>query len=413
MKISEKTKQKNVDYMCDEIKHVIVEYGDRGPGSIGELKALDHMAEELKGVSDSVTQESFTLHPGAFMGWTYFTATFLLMATIATFFSPIATFILVILAFIPMVSQFVFYGTLLDCFFKKKTSGNILAVKKPEGEVKRRIVLNGHSDAAYEWYWHQKGGFKLFVASLVYPFLGLLFMLGLSIARLATGNAVYGAAEGVIKYLNYASLVFIPAYIFFYFFSNTSRPVPGANDNLTACYMAISTLKALTEENINLKNTEVCCLITGSEEAGLRGAKAFCKAHPDFDKDVETIFVTYETLREVDHLHIYSRDLNSLVKCDKQVCQLVHDAGKKNDIKLTYGSVFCGATDAAAFAQAGFKSAAIAGMSAEIKDYYHTRADNFDNLSKECLAKVYDITLDMIESYDNNGLPQVTYNGKK
>ena len=33
------------------------------------------------------------------------------------------------------------------------------------------------------------------------------------------------------------------------------------------------------------------------------------------------------------------------------------------------------------------------------------REDNYDNLSPECLSKVLDITIDMIEEFDKNGLP--------
>ena len=58
-----------------------------------------------------------------------------------------------------------------------------------------------------------------------------------------------------------------------YWFSNTKKVVDGANDNLTACYMAMAALKTLKDEGIEFENTEVCVLLTGSEEAGLRGPK--------------------------------------------------------------------------------------------------------------------------------------------
>ena len=74
---------------------------------------------------------------------------------------------------------------------------------------------------------------------------------------------------------------------------------------------------------------------------------------------------------------------------------------------LKYGSVFAGATDAAAFSQSGLKATCLAAMDPNVQQYYHTRLDNYDNLSEECLSKVLDITMDMIEDFDKNGLPNV------
>ena len=42
-------------------------------------------------------------------------------------------------------------------------------------------------------------------------------------------------------------------------------------------------------------------------------------------------------------------------------------------------------------------------MNPEVEKYYHTRLDNYDNLSPECLSKVFDITLEFIEEFDKNG----------
>ena len=61
----------------------------------------------------------------------------------------------------------------------------------------------------------------------------------------------------------------------YYFF----RIADGANDNLSACFVVMSVLKEMKEKNIRYENTEVCCLITGSEEAGLRGALAYAQRH--------------------------------------------------------------------------------------------------------------------------------------
>ena len=42
-------------------------------------------------------------------------------------------------------------------------------------------------------------------------------------------------------------------------------------------------------------------------------------------------------------------------------------------------------------------------MTPGVKKYYPPRLDNYDNLSPECLSKVFDITLEFIEEFDKNG----------
>ena len=43
-------------------------------------------------------------------------------------------------------------------FFPKKTSGNVYGVIKSKGETKKRIILSGHTDSAFEWTYTYKGG---------------------------------------------------------------------------------------------------------------------------------------------------------------------------------------------------------------------------------------------------------------
>ncbi len=405
MDISQQQRQDGVKFICDEIEHVIKQFGDRDPGSDGENKALAYMKNQMAEYSDEVRSETFKVAPHAFFGWTYITATCALISIITLFFAPIVSLVLVILGLLPMIGEFVFYRQMIDFMFKKRTSGNVMGTIKPTGEVKRRIVLNGHSDAAYEWHWHHVGGYYLFLTSIIIPVISVIYTIVVSVVAMAT-TGVVGTPSGAALYMAIASVIFVPALLCFYMFSDTKKVVPGANDNLTACYMSIAVLKLMHDNGFRFENTEVVALVTGSEEAGLRGAKAFCKLNPEYglEPGIETIFVTYETLRELEHLAIYNRDLNGTVKVDMPTCELVKRAAAKNGMDLKFGSVYAGATDSAAFAQAGRKSTCIAAMAPQVKDYYHTRRDDYDNLSPECLSKVLDITIDFINEFDEKGL---------
>ena len=103
MKIDSQKRKETVDFMQSEIKHIINEYGDRDPGNVGEIKTLAHMQEQLGEYCDEVKSESFPVHPHAFFGWTYFIITFLILAQVLMFFSPIFSILSIVIAVVPML----------------------------------------------------------------------------------------------------------------------------------------------------------------------------------------------------------------------------------------------------------------------------------------------------------------------
>ena len=402
--ISAAEREKSVSYIQEEIKNVIVNFGDRDPGSEGENKALDYMAGQLGEMCESVERDKFKVAPHAFFGWTYFVAVFMTLAVPIFFLSPVMVFVCILFSLVPMIFQFVLYAPFLDRLFDQRESGNVMGTYSCSGELKRRIVINGHSDAVYEWHWHYVGGYKMFLSSIILVILGVAYMFAIALAACIL-DGPFGVPNSSVLWAGVAGVVFIPFFLAFWRFADTRRVVPGANDNLTACYMAIAAIKALKDNDIRLENTEVVALITGSEEAGLRGATAFVKQHPDYarEENVETVFLTYETLLELQYLGIYDRDLNGTVKNDRAACDLYKKCAARHGMDLKFGSVFAGATDAAAFSKGGYRAASVAAMNPEVEKYYHTRLDNYDNLSPECLSKVFDITLEFIEEFDKNG----------
>ena len=140
------------------------------------------------------------------------------------------------------------------------------------------------------------------------------------------------------------------------------------------------------------------------KEAGLRGAKAFCKAHKDELGDVETVFVGLDTIRDYDYMAIYSRDLTGTVKNDESACALVKEAAKQNGLDMPYKSVFFGATDAAAVTQSGMKAVSIAAMDPAPARYYHTRLDTADNLDIKTIEAVLGVALETAFLFDEKGL---------
>ena len=198
-------------------------------------------------------------------------------------------------------------------------------------------------------------------------------------------------------------LIFVPFLIGLYWMWNEKRVVDGANDNLSGCYMGIAVMKALQDAGITFENTEIGVVLTGSEEAGLRGSKAWCEAHKGEYQDVPTFFFSYDTIHDPKYLMTNYRDLNGTVKADKDVSDLFMEAAQELNVHCIKGWVppLGGATDNAAFAQAGFRSTGITGLNHKLEDYYHTRRDTYDNMNLEGLADCFAVSVKALEMFDN------------
>ncbi len=406
------------NYVARNIKKICKEIGPRLAGSESELKAQEFMAEDLKTSCDEVNIESFKLSTWAFMGWVQvcvFCAVFSAITFFAGHFLPdysvyfdIASAVVGIFGVVTILTEFLFYKEMLDPFFKKSTSHNVVAVRKAAGETKRRIIFSGHADSAPEWRFTYWGGRKMVVPSIVISISGFLLVLVFSIVFLVltlTGkNPVESEAMWICQII---SVCFIPVFLYMLLFYNKKRIVEGANDNLTGSLISMAIPRYLQDHDIRFENTEVMVVITGSEESGLRGGKAFCKAHADeilAQKDVETVFYGIDTVRDFDYLAIYNKDMTGTVRNDQQVSELIREGAKIAGYDVPFATVSLGATDCAAISQAGLKGSSFAAMDPAPARYYHTRLDTHENLDLKTIEAGLDIALETAFLFDEKGL---------
>ena len=397
----------NTDYMVKKITEICEKIGPRAPGSKEEFAAQQSMGEDLKKWSDDVSFEEFIVHRQAFMGFIPFTVAMAIIATILYFSYPLVGFLLTILGFIPLVLEFLMYKQFIDPLFKGHTSHNLIATRKPTGETKKRIIFVGHSDSQYEWILNYKlggTGMKLFLIPAVVGLIACCIASLIKFIVLELKGVEAAGANTFFLIVGIVLCVFVIPYIGFLFFQSYTKSVPGANDDLSGCLSAMSVLKLMDEADVRFENTEVRVILSGSEEAGLRGAKAYAKAHEKELKEIETVVVACDTMRDLKDMAVYDRDLSGTLKHDKQVKELVKKAALNCGHDIPYASIYLGACDAAAFTQRGIKATGFAAMDPTPPRYYHTRLDTPELLIPEAMEAGTKVLLETACLYDQEGL---------
>ena len=393
------------DFIVEGITNICSTFGPRPCGSESEKNAQIQMMKELEPFCDSVTRETFKVNPKAFMSFVPHAGACLMGSTainLAAAFgktkkkSALGSAALIGSAVAGIVGEFLLYKKMYDPLFKEETSGNVIAVRKAKGETKRRIIISGHSDSAPEWTYTYKFGSHGVLGVVGYAVAGL----GYTVAT--TASVLRGKAP---KKMALGQLAFLPAYAGLFKFVDHNNYVDGANDDLTGCYISSAVMKYLSENDISFENTEVVAILTGGEECGLRGAKAYFEAHPELKNDgVETVFIGLDNIRDGDFMMIYEKDMTGMVKNDKEVCTLLKNAGLKQGEDIPVGAIPLGSTDAAAASQAGIKAASLVAMDPAPAQYYHTRLDKAEILIPEVIDKVLNIVLQAVYDFDENGV---------
>ena len=400
------------NYALKSIKNVCKNFGPRPVGSDAEKKAQEYMLADLEKFCDEARREEYKCSDKAFMSWVPIGAALLILNVL--FFTlglHVVALALSVITLFLVVAEFIFYKPVLDVFFPKKTSGNVYGVRKAAGETKKRIILSGHTDSAFEWTYTYKGGRPVVAGIIVTAVIAILLGIGANIFGMINADGVFGAivwskqAGVALKILAVIMYLTVPVLIAAFNFSNYKLPVMGANDDLSGCFVSCAAAKFLSDNDIRFENTEVAVLCAGGEEAGLRGSKAFARDNADMLKDgVETIFISFDTIRELEFAKIYEKDMTGMVKNDRRVAELLQSAAKNVGMDVPIGTIELGSTDAAAMSQAGVPASAFTAMDPSPARYYHTRLDDANNLSPQAIDAGVKIALETIFLYDEKGI---------
>ena len=376
---------------------IIEKHGDRAPGSPGERACQEQLKQELEAAGLKAALEPFPVARRAFMSMPLVCSLLTLCALPLYWVAPRLAPVPVLLAVVVFVCELVFYRHILAPFFPKYTSLNLSAVLPPSGARKQRIILAGHADAAYEWRFHRWFP-RIFPLFPILLFLSVLYVLGTTLAAAVT-DGMHGGV-GFWQWLGLSQAFALPGLLIGLCFTNFKQVSPGAGDNLSGALCVTELVKWMKAENTTFENTEVVALVTGSEEAGLEGARAYIEAHRGEFDAVSTVVIAVDTAAELEHLALYNRDLNGRVAHDPRVCELVRSAGRACGLELRNATVTVGSSDSTAFTQAGIPTAALCAMNPAPAHYYHNRRDTCAVVEEACLAKVLQVLAEVCVQYD-------------
>jgi len=251
---------------------------------------------------------------------------------------------------------------LVDPFFKKKQSVNVVGTLRKPGtvNVKRLLILSGHHDSAPENTWLRFLGYGFFILSATW-LIGFIPMLAMSIIQL-TGMITGNADIVRIGTMGWGMLAYpiVPSVIFGLFFNRGRKnggTVPGAADNLSASALAVAMCRFLVMNPSYIPDdTEIRFISFGSEEAGCRGSRHYVEQHLDELKRMDARLLNFETVAHPE-ITILTSDANGMVKNSPEMVKGVVAAAARAGIPYKMMSAYLGVSnDSGPFSQVGLKS---------------------------------------------------------
>lgn len=407
----------DAQYAFDIVETICSEVGPGLPGSYQEWLRAEILKKELESHlgSRNVVYEKFSVAPEAWLAAYPISAILMLAAALLNIFigrftgiapwvTAVAALVFAILSPLLFIIQFVLNVELLDPFFRKKQSVNVVGrlIRPGTTNVKRLLILSGHHDSALENTWLRLTGYGFFALSATF-LIGFITMLVLSILQLAgividNENMVHTGTIG------WAILLYpiMPAIIFALFFNRGRKKggnVPGAVDNLAASALTVAMCRFLVNNPWYIPdNTEIRFISFGSEEAGLRGSRRYVERHLDELNRLDVRMLNFEMIANPE-INILTSDANGFVKNSPEMVSSVNDAAERAGVphKVMPGYFGVG-TDASSFNRVGLKATTLLPFKSpqQLVAFYHQKWDSPEILRLEPLLNVLKLTFEWV-----------------
>jgi aminopeptidase YwaD len=379
-------------------------FGGRLAGSAACRRAAEAIQTALAQVCGDAQLETFRTHPSAFARFyridilLYFVGLGLLILH-----QPLAASLVLVFMFVGAGLQFGWYIELYDRFYPLASCHNISAVLEPRGPALRQLIISAHHDSAAELSFLKRSQ-KLYALKIFLP--DFFRATAMTFAVIWTvWQAVNGQAPEFTPFVLVFLVLGIPSVVTkFNLFGN--QAVPGAGDNLVASAMLVELAQRFADPCIPgqsiLAGTRLIFASFDAEESGLRGSRAWARAHQAEIGALPTFALNIDSIYTARDLQFLATDLNSHVRLDSalvdQCIKMAAECGYP--AKRAYMRFGGGGTDAVELAGAGARATTMIAMPAGVVRnglVYHTMKDTVDAIEPAavdaCLAVAASLAL--------------------
>jgi len=388
--------------VINETDEIIKKFGPRLAGTKASLDTADYLFNEAKEYSDQTFSEDFYINKGAFLGWINLLVICYLLGFVSFVLGYVlTTVVLTVVSVLILYLQFIRYLPIIDFLFPKRKARNVYGVIEPKAEVKRQIIISGHHDSApiFNFFIHQP---KLYGLRVTGSIMFVLLSMVLAVVNIFVKHDIlYYVSIGIIG----LGLLLVLQMWFF----RSKKATPGAGDNLASTMVAFLlgkyfyNLKGTKDE---LKHTRIIFASFDAEEEGLRGARAFVKAHKDALLETKTYLLNIECLYDENELFFLTSDINNTVKLSDSLADDLIKVASNLGIKTHKQNiaVLTGGTDAGEFGKINVEATTIMGMpwSNDNRNMaYHTPNDTIENVSFRAINHTINVFYNYIIKKDN------------
>ncbi len=416
----EKIKRENAKYVIDFAKDIIDRTGPRLPTSPEEKIGAEMIAEKMEQATGnpSVT-ETFVCAPRASIAAIPILGLIGIISFGLYYISPIASLVATVFDFILAAVQVFTYSGKMDFLFKKGESRNVYnSVESASGNTKRTVVLAGHMDSSWNWNLSLTNP-KTAIPKTVIGVVSILALLVMSVVSVAVGNLSFMSIKDLAIAENYGGLEIFRIILYFlpllclpgcywlsiYLSWDKNKAAPGAMDNLTGCGLAVAIARYYKENPDKApKDCRIVCMGFGSEEAGLKGASAFCEKHKDdgfFDD--RTYVLNLDSFRDADYYNVVNGDVWLRTTFDKDLTDVCFKVMEDMGLNPKVIKNPAGGCDSTPVMRMGVKTVTLNAQNPTTTDYYHTMKDTVENLDEDVLATSFELlvkTVDAVAEYD-------------
>ncbi len=432
------TNEKTPEYAAEAygiVNDAAKKIGSRLPGSKGEHKFHDYMADKLKEIGIIPVKEEFAVSPRASIGGIPYVGVIGFVISILCYFALsglnglwFGMALACIITWIWLICSVFCYRTWFDMFFPQKISQNTYGELLPEdGNYDYTIILSGHTDTSWTWR-HSEHAYKYRnkpVIGLIaaYGKVGfgavcflLLTVITVFFSVLYTGSFFQAPFVNNIAYSQFFvifsyAMYFIPAvtalgsaFLYMWADKNEENASRGAMDNATGCALSYAVTKYFHDNPEKMpKNCRIIDFNCGSEEAGLRGSIAFTREHKGEDILKNAWNINIDSVADKDYFEVVIKDDWQMTRFDKDLEGMFKNTFNELGIESKTGGCIhnpVGGCDSTPMTKAGIKSVTFAAQNPVLTYYYHTWRDMPERFSEETVGTGFEVLLGVIDKID-------------